>query len=455
MSNTQVQENKMGILPIPKLLVSMSVPMILSMLVQALYNIVDSIFVAKLNEEALTAVSLAFPVQNLMIAVSAGTGVGINALLSKNLGERKYEAANNAGKNGIFLTLISYVVFAIAGLFGSRLFFTVQTTDQLIIDYGTRYLSIITIASIGLFMQITLERLLQSTGKTIYNMLTQTTGALINIILDPILIFGLFGFPKMGITGAATATVIGQILAAFLALFFNQKYNTEINISMKHFKPCTQTIKNIYKVGFPSILMQSIGSVLTFGLNKILLMFSSTAAAVFGVYFKLQSFVFMPVFGLTNGMIPIIAFNYGAQNKKRIMSTIKLGIGIAVSFGFVGTIVFQAIPQVLLRLFEASDHMLEIGIPALRIISLCFVFAGFGITSSAAFQALGNGLYSLVLSIARQLLIILPAAYIFAKVFGLSMVWWSFPLAEIVSLFLCIFYLKRIIHLKIDTLDSK
>ena len=454
MSDSVRQENKMGVMPIPKLLISMSLPMIMSMLVQALYNVVDSMFVAQLNENALTAVSLAFPIQNLMIAVAAGTGVGINALLSKSLGEKKYETANTIANNGILLGILSSLVFAILGLLGSRLFFEIQTDDAQIIEYGTQYMSVITIVSFGLFLQITFERLLQSTGKTIFNMITQGLGAIINIILDPILIFGWFGLPAMGVTGAAVATVIGQIVAALLGLYFNHKFNKEIHVSFKGFKPCKETIGSIYKIGVPSIIMQSIGSLTTFGLNNILLMFSSTAATVFGVYFKLQSFVFMPVFGLTNGMIPIVAYNYGAQNKKRIYQTIKLSAIIAVGIMLVGVIVFQTFPQTLLGLFEASDHMLEIGVPALRTISLSFVFAGFCIVSSCVFQALGNGVYSMLLSMARQIIIILPVAFIFAKLFGLDMVWYAYPIAEVFSVVICIFLLKHILKNKVKPLEN-
>lgn len=454
MSDSVRQENKMGVMPIPKLLISMSLPMIMSMLVQALYNVVDSMFVAQLNENALTAVSLAFPIQNLMIAVAAGTGVGINALLSKSLGEKKFETANTIAKNGILLGILSSLVFAILGLLGSRLFFEIQTKDAQIIEYGTQYMSVITIVSFGIFLQITFERLLQSTGKTIFNMITQGMGAIINIILDPILIFGWFGLPAMGVTGAAVATVIGQIFAALLGLFFNYKFNKEIHVSFKGFKPCKETIGNIYKIGVPSIIMQSIGSLTTFGINNILLMFSSTAATVFGVYFKLQSFVFMPVFGLTNGMIPIVAYNYGAQNKKRIYQTIKLSAIIAVGIMLVGLTIFQLFPQTLLGLFEASDHMLEIGVPALRTISLSFVFAGFGIVSSCVFQALGNGVYSMFISLTRQIVVILPVAFIFANLFGLNMVWFAYPIAEVVSVFMCIFMLRRILKTKVKPLAN-
>ena len=450
MTNTVVKENKMGVMPIPKLLISMSLPMILSMLVQALYNIVDSMFVAQLNEEALTAVSLVFPVQNLMIAVAAGTGVGINALLSRSLGEKKFEQANTIAKNGIFLAIISSIVFAVLGLIGSRFFFEVQTDDAKIVEYGTHYMSVITIASVGIFMQVTFERLMQSTGKTIFNMVIQGTGAIINIILDPIMIFGLFGFPAWGVTGAAVATVCGQIVAAILGAVLNYKFNKEIHVSMRNFKPNGKTIGDIYKIGVPSIIMQSIGSVTTFAMNNILLMFSSTAATVFGIYFKLQSFVFMPVFGLTNGMIPIVAYNYGARNRKRITKTLKLSIAIAVGIMAVGVAVFQLIPTTLLRLFDASEHMISIGVPALRIISLSFIFAGYCIISISVFQSLGNGVYSMLISIARQLIIIIPVAFIFAKLFGLDMIWWCYPIAEIISVALCTFFLIRIMKQKLN-----
>ena len=447
-------ENKMGVMPVPKLLVTMSLPMIISMLVQALYNVVDSVFVAQINEEALTAVSLAFPVQNLMIAIAAGTGVGINALLSRNLGEKNFDGANAAAKNGIFLGIISYLIMAVVGLAGSHLFFTVQTDDPLIVRYGTQYMLIITIVSVGIFMQITFERLLQSTGKTIYNMITQGTGAIINIVLDPILIFGMFGLPRMEVAGAALATVIGQVVAVCMSLYFNCKKNTDLDLNMRGFRPDKTIIATIYKVGVPSIIMQSITSVMVFGMNKILLPFSSTAAAVFGVYFKLQSFIFMPIFGLNNGMIPIVAYNYGARDKKRIMSTVNLSVMIAVGIMLVGLAIFQIFPAQLLGFFGASENMLEIGIPALRIISLSFIFAGYCIIVISVFQALGNGVYSLLVSVARQLFVILPVAYFFAEVFGLSRIWWALPIAEIVAVVVTSLLFKRIIRLKIRPLDE-
>lgn len=437
-------ENKMGTMPVNQLLFSMSLPMIISMLVQALYNVIDSVFVAKVGEASLTAVSLAFPVQNLIIAVAAGTGVGVNALLSRSLGEKNQKMANSAAVNGLFVFLVSYAAFALLGLFFSRLYFSIQTTNQDIINQGTAYLSICTIFSFGIFIEIALERIMQSTGRTIYNMITQGLGAIINIILDPILIFGLLGFPAMGITGAAVATVIGQIAAMALLLYFNLTKNPDVDLNMKHFKPDQQTIKEIYKVGLPSIIMQSISSVMTFGVNKILLIFSETAVSVFGIYFKLQSFIFMPVFGLNNGMVPIVAYNYGARKKDRIMKTIRSSIAAAVAIMLLGLAIFQLFPAQLLSLFDASEHMISIGVPALRIISLSFLFAGYCIVVGSVFQALGNGVYSLVVSVARQLVCILPVAYGFAKIFGLSAVWYAFPLAEIISMAMTTLLFRRI-----------
>ena len=440
---TAQKENKMGIMPINKLLVSMSLPIMISMLVQALYNVVDSVFVGRVSEHALTAVSMAFPVQSLMIALGSGTAVGINAYLSRSLGEKNFEQANAAALNGIFLAFLSYVAFALFGLFGSHLYFASQIDIPEIVDYGTDYLSICTITSIGIFMQLILERILQSTGKTLYTMITQGTGAIINIIFDPILIFGYFGFPRMEVAGAAIATVAGQCVAAVMALIFNLKKNKELQFRFRGFRPSLYVIGQIYKVGIPSIIMQSIVSVMTFLLNKILLMFSSTAVSVLGVYFKLQSFIFMPVFGLNNGMIPIVAYNYGAKKRKRIIATIKLSVAIAVGIMLVGLAIFQIMPATLIRMFNDSPDMIAIGVPALRIISISFIFAGAGIISSSVFQALGNGLYSLIMSVVRQIVFIVPVAYLFAVTLGLDAVWFSFPIAEISSILLAVFFLKK------------
>lgn len=454
MSEQKIAENKMGVMPVPKLLISMSLPMMISMLVQALYNIVDSIFVAKISEDALTAVSLAFPVQNMMIAVSAGTAVGINALLSKSLGEKKFEEADRAAENGLFLALLSYIAFALFGIFGTRAYFMSQTKDAVILEYGVQYMSVILIASIGLFFAITQERLLQATGNSFYSMISQICGALTNIILDPILIFGLLGAPKMGVTGAAAATVIGQILSMFVSLFLNVRKNKEIHLSLKGFRPNRRVIAAIYKVGIPSTIMMAITSILTFYYNKILLMFSSTAVSVYGVYFKLNSFVFMPVFGLNNGMIPIIAYNYGARNKKRIMDTTKLSVTVATALMLVGIAVFMLIPGELLGLFDASEHMLEIGIPALRIICISFIFAGYNIVTGAVFQAFGNGMYSLIISVVRQLVIILPAAYILAVNFGLNFTWWSYPISEVVAVIMSTVFFIRLYNQKIKHMEE-
>lgn len=456
MSNITVSEapaeNKMGVMPVNRLLFSMSLPMILSMLVQALYNIVDSIFVAQIGETALAAVSLAFPVQNLIIAVSVGTGVGVNALLSRSLGEKNQETANLAAVNGIFVFFLSYLLFAVFGFFFARMYFTVQTSNPEIIEQGTIYLSVCSIFSFGIFLEIALERIMQSTGRTIYNMITQGLGAIINIILDPILIFGLFGFPRMGILGAAVATVIGQIIAMLLLLYFNIRKNSDVNLNMRRFRPDTAIIAEIYRVGLPSIIMQSISSVMTFGVNKILLLFSETAVSVFGIYFKLQSFIFMPVFGLNNAMVPIVAYNYGAARKDRIMKTIRSSVTAAVAIMLAGLAIFQIFPEQLLYLFDASEHMMEIGVPALRIISLSFLFAGYCIVIGSVFQALGNGVYSLITSAARQLVCILPAAWLFAAVFGLHAVWYAFPLAEIISVVLTTILFRRIYQKKIQLL---
>lgn len=456
MSNITISEapaeNKMGVMPVNRLLFSMSLPMILSMLVQALYNIVDSIFVAQIGETALAAVSLAFLVQNLIIAVSVGTGVGVNALLSRSLGEKNQETANLAAVNGIFVFFLSYLLFAVFGLFFARMYFTVQTSNPEIIEQGTIYLSVCSIFSFGIFLEIALERIMQSTGRTIYNMITQGLGAIINIILDPILIFGLFGFPRMGILGAAVATVIGQIIAMLLLLYFNIRKNSDVNLNMRRFRPDTAIIAEIYRVGLPSIIMQSISSVMTFGVNKILLLFSETAVSVFGIYFKLQSFIFMPVFGLNNAMVPIVAYNYGAARKDRIMKTIRSSVTAAVAIMLAGLAIFQIFPEQLLYLFDASEHMMGIGVPALRIISLSFLFAGYCIVIGSVFQALGNGVYSLITSAARQLVCILPAAWLFASVFGLHAVWYAFPLAEIISVVLTTLLFRRIYRKKIQLL---
>ncbi|MCX4304510.1 MAG: MATE family efflux transporter [Acetatifactor sp.] len=436
-------ENKMGSMPVDRLLITMSLPMMISMLVQALYNIVDSIFVSRINEYALRAVSLAFPIQSLMIAVAVGTGVGINAFLSRTLGEKDFKKANTIAVNGIFIELVSYVIFVLVGIFVSRPFFASQTVIPEVREYGVVYLTVCCCASIGIFMQITFERLLQSTGRTMYTMITQGVGAVINLILDPILIFGLFGLPGLGVAGAAAATVIGQIAAAVLAVVLNLKANRELHISFRGFRPDMGLIGNIYKVGVPSIVMQAIGSVMTYGMNLILEAFGA-AQTVFGVYFKLQSFIFMPIFGLNNGMVPIIAYNFGAGSRERVVKTIKSSIAYAVGIMLVGLAVMEAFPAQLIGLFNASPELLEIGVPALRIICLSFCFAGYCIVVGSVFQALGNGVYSMIVSIARQLCVLLPVAWLFSLSGNVDLIWWSFPIAELVSLGLSTFFLIRI-----------
>lgn len=429
------QENKMGTMPEGKLLMNMSLPMMISMLVQAMYNIVDSIFVSRVSENALTAVSLAFPLQTLLIAVAAGTGVGVNSILSKSLGEKNYERANKAAMNGIFLHIISYVGSVIIGLLAVRPFYASQIKNAPveIMEMGVQYLTIVMVASFGLYAQFIFERLLQATGRTFFTMISQMVGAIINIILDPILIFGYFGLPRMGVAGAAVATVVGQIVAGIVSILYNLKKNDDITISFQGFRPDGYVIAGIYKVGLPSIVMQSIGSVMTYGMNLILVGLSSTAAAVFGVYFKLQSFFFMPVFGLNNGIIPIVAYNYGAKKKKRMIRTIKWGMCIACCFMVLGFLAFETVPGMLLLLFDASENMLSIGVPALRTIAISFLSAWFCIVASSVFQAVGNGMYSLYVSVARQLVVLLPVAYILAKIGGLSLIWWCFPIAELMS----------------------
>ncbi len=440
----QMKENKMGTMPVNRLLITMSLPMMASMLVQALYNIVDSIFVSRINENALTAVSLAFPIQTLMVALGVGTCVGINAVLSRALGEKNQEMVNKTAGNGIVLMAASYVAFLLLGLFATKPFYLSQTADAQILQYGYEYLSLVCCLSFGSFAQFTFERLLQSTGKTFYIMITQGIGAVINIILDPIFIFGLFGVPGMGVRGAAVATVIGQITAGLLAFLINWKKNDEIQVTRETMRPDPQIIGLIYKIGVPSIIMQAIGSVMTYGMNLILISFSSTATAVFGVYFKLQSFIFMPVFGMNNGLVPILAYNYGAGSRERFVDSLKCGIKYAVAIMFAGLVIFQAAPEFLLGLFDASEAMLEIGVPALRTISYGFVLAGFGIVCGTAFQALGSATYSMMVSIARQLVVLLPAAYLLSLTGRVQNVWWSFPIAELVSMLITVLFLVKI-----------
>ena len=449
------QENKMGVMPVTKLIITMSLPIMASMLVQALYNIVDSIFVAQISEHALTAVSMAFPIQNLMIAVGTGTGVGINALLSRNLGAKNYKQVNKIAENAVFLAGISYLLFLVIGILGAEAFFRSQTDIEEIIYHGTRYIRICCCFSFGIFVQLFFERMLQATGRTIYSMVTQGVGAIINIILDPILIFGWFGLPAMGVAGAAYATVIGQIAAGGIGVVLNHKVNKEIQIELKGFKPDFGMIKQIYGIGIPSIIMASIGSVMNYGMNRILLGFTSTAAAVFGVYFKLQSFIFMPVFGLNNGVIPVIAFNYGAGNRERVVKAIKTSAVIALVIMSAGLVLFQVAPELMLGFFDASETMLHIGVPALRVISLSFLFAAVGIACASAFQALGYAVYSMLMSITRQLVVLLPVAYLLSLRGDVRLVWWAFPIAETVCIVVCAFFMAHINKKVISKIGEK
>ncbi len=439
------RENKMGVMPVKRLIITMSLPMMISMLVQALYNVVDSVFVARLSEDALAAVTYAFPVQNLLIAVGSGTGVGINALLSRSLGEKRFDRSDAAANNGLLLTLISALVFVLVGLVFAGPFIGTQTSDPEIYAMGRTYLMIVSCFSVGLLFQMTFERLLQSTGMTLYSMISQATGAVINIILDPILIFGLLGLPAMGVAGAAVATVIGQCIAAMVGLTLNLRFNKEIHISVSRImKPSGSIIRKIYMVGVPSILMMSIGSVMTYGMNRILGVFSSTATAVFGVYFKLQSFFFMPVFGLNAGLIPVLAYNYGARKKERIIQALRFAISLAFCIMVCGLICFELFPGGLLSLFAASDAMKEIGVPAMRIICLSFPSAGICIAMSSVFQAFSKSTYSLYVSIGRQLVVLLPAAWLLAQTGNVANVWWAVPIAELVSFVLSVFFFMKV-----------
>ena len=438
------RENIMGIMEISPLLVKLSVPMMISMLVQALYNVVDSVFVSWVSEEALTAVSLAFSLQNMMIAVGVGTGVGVNAMLSKSLGEKNQKRANATAENGIFLSVCSFLVFLVIGLTCIKPYFYAQTSDDAIALQGIRYLSVCCIFSLGLFTQTMGEKLLAATGRTQLSMISQLVGAVVNIILDPIFIFGYCGEALSGTTGAAVATVIGQFCGAGMTLYFNTRKNPDIQLDFKGFRPSAKAIGRIYTVGLPSIAMQCVGSLMTFGMNLILMAFSSTAVAVFGVYFKLQSFVFMPIFGLNNGMVPIISYNYGARRPERVKKTIRLAVCYAEGIMVLGFCIFEFFPGQVLGLFSASQAMLTIGIPAMRIICLHFLLAGTSIVLSSVFQALGNGLFSLIVSVCRQLFVLLPAAWLLARTGSVNNVWWAFLIAEIVSVLMSLAFYAHI-----------
>lgn len=459
MAQQPAAENKMGAMPVNRLLLNMAIPIMISMLVQALYNVVDSYFVSQISQDALNAVSLAFPVQNLTIAVGVGTAVGVNALLARSLGQGDREKVNRSAANGLFLAALNCLVFMALGLTCSRLFYSVQTDIPGIVNYGTDYLTIVCGASFGLFGAITMERLLQATGRTFYTMISQAAGALTNIILDPILIFGLGPFPRLEVAGAALATVTGQILGFGVSCFFNAARNPDIRLSFKGFRPHGQTIREIYSVGLPSIVMQSIGSVMVFGMNQILIAFTDTATAVFGVYFKLQSFFFMPVFGLNNGMVPIVSYNYGARKPERIIKTIKLSVCYATAMLVTGCVVFQVFPAQLLALFQSENEtggdLISIGVPALRTISLSWLLAGFGIVSSSVFQALDHGMLSLSASLIRQLVVLLPAAFLLSRFCPLDAVWLAFPIAELFSCATCAFFLRQVYRRDVLPLRSQ
>lgn len=437
-----LKENKMGTMPVGKLVISMSLPIMISMMVQALYNIVDTIFVSRVSEAALTALSMQFPIFSLMIAFGVGTTVGMGALLSRSLGEKNFEKVNKAATNGMFLAVCNFILFFIVGVFLVKPFYRIQTSDLEIVNAGISYSTILCSVSFCMFFQITFERLLQATGKTVYSMIVQLVGALVNIALDPVLIFGYFGLPKMGVAGAAVATVIGQLTGAVVGLVLNLRINKEVNLSLKGFKVDKMIIGEIYKVGVPTIIMQSIGSLMTLGMNFILITFSSTAVAVFGVYFRLQSFAFMPCFGLCNGLVPIISYNYGAQNRKRMIKAAKVGVMMAFTIMVVCSLLFEFFPDQLLAMFNAEGDMLTLGRSALKIIAIHFPLAAFGIVFGGVFQALGKAVYSMIMSICRQLLVLIPSAFILAKVVGkVEAVWWSFPIAEVVSLVLAISFM--------------
>ena len=452
MSSNPLQENKMGVMPIGKLLVNMALPMIISMMVQALYNVVDSIYISQISESAVTALSLAFPIQNLQIGFAVGIGVGVNSLLSKSLGQKNQEAANRTAGNGIVLMLIVSVAFMLFGIFGVRPFFEMQSNVTETVEAGVVYSRICCLLTLGVFMQILGERLLQATGRTVHTMITQTVGAVINIILDPILIHGWFGLPAMGVAGAAWATVIGQWAGAILTFLFNHKYNPEVHFGKRYLKLHGPTVRQILTVGIPSIVMNGIGSFMNFGMNQILQGFTETATSVFGIYFKLQSFFFMPLFGINNATISIIAYNYGARKPDRMIKTLKLSCGAAVCLMLCGFAVFQLLPDVLLGFFNPSDTFLKIGRVCLRTISFSFPVAAVCISLGSCFQALGNGIYSTIVSLGRQMFMLLPAAYLLSLSGNVNLVWLAYPIAEIVSAALTSYFFIRIYRKKIKPL---
>ncbi len=448
-----VKENPLGVMPINKLITSMAFPIMLSMLIQALYNVVDSIFVSRISESALTAVSLVFPIQNLMIAVAVGTSVGMNAIMSRRLGEGRKKEANEIAHNGVILAVLSWFAFAMVGLFASNYYMNMSSNNAEVVAGGISYMTIVLVFSLGIFVQITMERILQATGKTTYQMVAQISGAVVNIALDPIFIFGLFGVPEMGVAGAAVATVVGQWVGMIIGITLNKKFNNEIILRLNMFKLKMSAVIEIYKVGFPSIIMQSIGSVMLFFFNQLLAGYTETAVAVFGIYFKLLSFVLMPLFGVVNSLVPIVGYNFGARNRKRIVKALKSSLCIAAIIMAIGTSVFLIFPTQLLLMFDASQEMLDIGVPALRILSICFYPAAFAITFSSVFQALGYGMLSLLMSTIRQLLVLMPCAYLLSTLFGLNAIWFAFPVAELVCLLLALALYSKVYKKEILPLD--
>lgn len=450
-SSLALKENKMGTMPIGKLLLNMSLPMVIAMVVQALYNVVDSLYVSQISESAVTALSLAFPIQNIQIGFATGIGVGVNSVLSKSLGENNQENANRAAGHGMVLVGIVTVAFILFGIFGARPYFEMQSNVAATVEGGISYMSICCLFSVGIFVEVLGERLLQATGRTFYTLISQGGGAVANILLDPLFIFGFepLGIPAMGIAGAAVATVLGQWLAAALAIIFNIKCNPEVRFGMKYLKVKAGTMIPILTVGIPSVVMVGVGSVMNFTMNQILQGFSETATGVFGIYYKLQSFFFMPLFGINNATISIMAFNYGARNPQRILGTLKRASITAMLIMLLGLAAFQLVPDLLLGMFNPTDEFLRIGREALRIISLAFPMAAIGIAVSASFQALGSGMYSTITSICRQLLVLLPVAYLLSLTGEVVNVWWAFPIAEVVSLAVTLVLFLRIYKKKI------
>ena len=458
---TPLTENKMGVMPVGKLLFNMAMPMIAAMLVQAFYNVVDSYFVSRISddpairESAIAAMSLAFAVQNILIGFAVGIGVGVNALLSKSLGEGNQEKANFAAGNGMTLAFMATGLFMIFGLVGTRPYFAMMSNSPLTVEFGTQYISICCLFSLGVFVEILGERLLQASGRTMYTMVTQGVGAIINIIMDPLLIFGIGPFPAMGIAGAAVATVTGQWVAAILAVIFNLKFNPDVKFALRYFKPRKDVVAPVLTVGVPTVVMHSIGSVMNIGINKILQGFSQYGEVpvnVFGIYFKLQSFFFMPLFGMNNATISIVAYNFGARKPDRITKTLKIACSCALIFMLFGVAIFHMVPDVLLGIFDTSPDFLSMGQRALRIISLCFPFAAVCIALGASFQALGDGIYSTIVSLCRQLIVLLPAAYLLSLTGQVNAVWWAFPIAELVSLTTTLICFARIYRKKLRPL---